>query len=126
MEIFISTKLLPGRHRGWPPHPLQRSGGCSTIIEEKEISWSQQHPSRTGPRTWRGSNYRSHDSLQQDLADTRMGNPVDPVLSHYTSQERQPAAVPALLNNLPHWPPKQSHSENHTEHIEATSAEDHR
>ena len=31
------------------PHPLQRSGGCSTIIEEMEVSWHRQHPSRTGP-----------------------------------------------------------------------------
>ena len=26
----------------------QRSGSCSTIIEEKEVSWSRQHPNRTG------------------------------------------------------------------------------
>ena len=32
-----------------PPHPSQRSWGCGTIIEEKEFSWSQQHPRRTGP-----------------------------------------------------------------------------
>ena len=50
---------------------------------------------------------------------------MDPVLSHHTSQERQPAAVPELLNNQPHQSPKQSHSENHTEQIEATSGEDH-
>ena len=35
-----------------------------------------------------------HDNLQQDLASMRMDNPVDPVLSHHTSQESQPAAVP--------------------------------
>ena len=29
-------------------------------------------------------------------------NPVDPVLCHHTSQERQPAAVPELLNDQPH------------------------
>ena len=29
----ISTALSPGRQRGWPSHPLQRSGGCSTITE---------------------------------------------------------------------------------------------
>ena len=34
---------------------------------------------------WRGRNYRSHDSLQQDLADRRKANPVDPVLCHQTS-----------------------------------------
>ena len=55
-----------------------------------------------------------------------MVNPVDPVLSHYTSQERQPAAVPELLNDQPHRPPKQSHAEDHTEQIEATGGEDHR
>ena len=33
---------------------------------------------------------------------------VDPVLSHHTSQERQPAAVPELPNSQPHQSPKQS------------------
>ena len=32
----ISTELFPDRQRGWSPHPSQRSGGCSTIIEEKK------------------------------------------------------------------------------------------
>ena len=58
-----------------------------------------------------------------DLADWRMANPVDPVLSHHTSQERQPAAVPELLNDQPHQSPKQSHAEDHTEQ---TSGEDYR
>ena len=40
--------------------------------------------------------------------------PMDPVLSHHTSQERQPAAVPELPNNKPHQSPKQSHAEDHT------------
>ena len=65
-------------------------------------------------------------NLQQDLADRRMTNPMDPVLSHHTSQERQPAAVPELPNKKPHQSPKQSHAEDHTEQIEATSGEDHR
>ena len=64
--------------------------------------------------------------LQQDLADRRMANTMDPVLSHQTSQERQPAAVPELPNDQPDQPPKQSHAEDHTEQIEATSGEDHR
>ena len=55
-----------------------------------------------------------------------MANPVDPVLSHHTSQERQPAAVPELPNDQPHQSPKQSHAEDYTEQIEATSGEDHR
>ena len=106
----INTELSPDRHRGWPPYPSQRSGGCSTmtIIELREISWSQQHPSRTGPSRWRGCNQCSHDNLPQDLADRRLANLVDPVLSHNTSQERQPAAVPELLNDQPHQSPKQS------------------
>ena len=93
---------------------------------EREVSWNRQHPSRTGPRRWRGCNHRSHDNLQQDLADRRMTSPMNPVLSHHTSQERQPAAVPELLNNKPHQTPKQSHAEDHTEQIEGTSGEDHR
>ena len=81
--------------------------------------------SRTGPSRWRGCNHSSHDNLQQDLADRRMANPMDPGLSHHTSQERQPTAVPELPNNKPHQSPKQSHAEDHTEQIEATSG-DHR
>ena len=57
--------------------------------------------------------------------DRKMANPVDPVLGHHTSQERQPAAVPELPNNQPHQPPKQSHADDHTEQIEATSGENH-
>ena len=99
--------------------------GCSTIIEEGEVSWSQQHPSRTGPSRWRGCNHRYHDNLQQDLVDRTMAYPMDPVLSHHTSQERQPAAMPELPNNKPHQSPKQNHAEDHTEQIEDTSGEDH-
>ena len=99
----ISTGLSPDRHRRWPPDPSQRSGGCS------------QHPSRSGPSSWRGCNHHFHNNL----ADWRMAKPMDPVLSHHTSQERQPAAVPELLNNKPHQSPKQSHAEDHTEQIEA-------
>ena len=51
---------------------------------------------------------------------------MDPALSHHTSQERQAAAVPELPNNQPHQSSKQSHAEDHTEQIEATSQEDHR
>ena len=58
----ISTELYPDRHRGWPPHPSQRSGGRSTITEEREVSWSWQHPSRTGPSRWRGCNPLSRQS----------------------------------------------------------------
>ena len=87
----ISTELSPDRHIGWPPLPSQRSWGWSTIIEEREVSWSRRHPSRTGRSRWRGSNHCSHDNLQHDLADRWMSNPMDPVLSHHTYQERQPA-----------------------------------
>ena len=51
---------------------------------------------------------------------------MDPVLSHHTSQERQPTTAPELPNDQPHQPPKQSHAEDHTEQIKATSREDHR
>ena len=50
---------------------------------------------------------------------------MDPILSHHTSQKKQPAAVPELPNNQPHQSPKQSHAEDHIEQIEATSGEDH-
>ena len=58
-------------------------------------------------------------------ANWRMANPLDPVLSHHTSQERQPAEVSELSNDQPHQSPRQSHAENHTEQNEATSREDH-
>ena len=122
----ISTELSPDRHRGWPPHPSQKNGGCSTIIDEGEVSWSRQHSSRTGLSRWRGCNHRSHNNLQQDLADRRMANPMDPVLNYYTSKERQPAVVPELPNNKPRQSPKQSYAEDNTEQIEATNREDHR
>ena len=113
------------RHRGRPIHHWQRSWACSTIIEEREVSWSWQHPSRTGLSRWRRRNHRSYNTLQQDLADRRLTNPVDPVLSHHTSKERQPAAVAELPNDQPHLPSKQSHAEDYTEQMEAASEEDH-
>ena len=53
-----------------------------------------------------------------------MAIPVDPVLGHHDFQERQPAAVPELLNDQPHRPPKQSHAKDYIEQTEATSGED--
>ena len=79
----ISTELSPGRQGGWPPHPSLRSGGCCTIVEEREVSWSWHHPGRTGPSMWRRRNHCSHHNLRQDLADRRMTNPVDPILSQH-------------------------------------------
>ena len=122
----VSTELSPDTHRARPPHPSRRSKSCSTIIEEREVMWSRRHPSGTSASRWSGCNHRSHDNLQQDLADRRMANPMDQVLSHHTSQEMQPAAVSELPNNKPHQSPKQSHAEDHTEQIQATSGEDHR
>ena len=55
-----------------------------------------------------------------------MANPVDPVLSHHTFQEKQPAAVPELPNDQPHQSAKQSRAEDFPEQTEATSGEDHR
>ena len=49
-----------------------------------------------------------------------MANPMDPVHSHDTFQERQPAATPELPDGQPHQPLKQGHTEDHTEQIEAT------
>ena len=41
------------------------------------------------------------------------------VLGHHTSLERQPSAVSELSKDQPPQPPKQSHSEDHTEQNEA-------
>ena len=70
--------------------------------------------------------YNLATGLQCYLADRRMANPRDPVLSYHTSQERQPAAVPELPHNKPHQSPRQSHAEDHTEQTEPTSEEHHR
>ena len=65
--------------------------------------------------------------IAEEQAGFREGrSTMDPVLSHHTSQERQPAAVPELPNNKPHQSPKQTHAEDHTKQIEATSGEDYR
>ena len=108
-------------------HPIFRREVEAVVQSLKKrksagVDTSQQN----GPSRWGGYNHRSHDNLRQDLADRRMANSMDPVLSHHTSQERQPAAVPDLLNNKPHQSLKQSHADDHTEQIEATSGEDHR
>ena len=122
----VSTELSPDTHRARPPHPSRRSKSCSTIIEERKVIWSRRHPSGTSASRWNGRNHRSHDNLQQDLADRRKANPMDPVTGHRTSQERQPAAVPELRNDQLHQQSKEGHAENHTEQLEATSGEDHR
>ena len=121
----IRTELSQDRHRGRPPHPLRRNGGHSTIIKEREvISCSWKIPAELA-KQWRACNRPYHDNLQQVLADRRMANPVDQVLSNHTSQERQPVAAPELPNNQPNQSPKQSHAEDHAEQTEATSGEDH-
>ena len=113
--IFVAhdgeRRKLPAYHSF---EGFQHVGIFSFSRSLKKGSWSRQHPSRTGPSRWRGCNHRCNDNLQQDLADRRIANPMDPVLSHHTSQERQPAAVPELPNNQPHQSPKQSHAEDHT------------
>ena len=101
----------------YPFIPLSVGSQNSVLVERQR--------GRTSPSRWRGCSHRSHDNLQQNLADRRMANPVDPVLSHQISQKRQPAAVPDLPNDQPHQSQKQIHAEDHAETIEATS-EDHR
>ena len=88
-------------------HPIFRREVEAVVQSLKKrksagVDTSQQN----GPSRWGGYNHRSHDNLRQDLADRRMANPIDPVLSHHTSQERQPAAMPELPNNKPHQSPR--------------------
>ena len=82
-------------------HPILREEVEAAVqsLKKREISWSRQHPGRTVPSRRRGRNHHFHDNLQQDLADRRMANTVDPVLSHHNFHERQPAAVPELPND---------------------------
>ena len=67
----------------------------------------------------------SNTTICNTIWQTEEINPVDPVLSHHTSQERQREAVSELPNDQPHQSPKQSHAEDHTEQTEATSGENH-
>ena len=69
-----SVLNCPQTDTGLPPHPSQESLGCSTIIEEREVSWSRQHPSRTGPSRWTGCNYRSHDNLHHFCCSQQLKN----------------------------------------------------
>ena len=118
----ISTEMSPDTEDDHP-RPSQRSGGCSTITEEREVSWSRQHPSWDGASRWRGCHYRSHDNLQQDLADRRMVNPM----SLFIALPRKATCSSArTTERSAHQSPKQNHAEDHTEQIEATGGEDHR
>ena len=42
---------------------LRKELEAAVLTEEKEVSWSRQHPSRTGPNRWRGCNHHSHNNL---------------------------------------------------------------
>ena len=86
------------------------------MLTRSQQNWSKQMD--------RHQSLCSHSSLQQDLADRGMANPVGPVLDHHTSKERQFAAVPELLNDQPHQPSKQSHAEDCIVQIETASRED--
>ena len=107
-------------------HPILRREVEAAVQSLKKGKSAGVDNIPTGPSRWIGCNHRSHDNLQQDLVDRRMANPMDSVLSHHTSQERQLATVPELPNNKPHQSPKQSYAEDYIEQIEATSGEDHR
>ena len=68
--------------------------------------------------------YNSPDSdMPEDLGDEGMAEGVDTIVHHTFTEERKPAAVPELPNNKPHQSPMQSHAEDHTEQIEATSVQ---
>ena len=46
-------------------HPILRKEMEAAIqsLEKREVSWSRQNPSRTGPSRWKRCNHRSHDNL---------------------------------------------------------------
>ena len=62
---LISTELSPDTHRIRSPHPTQKTGGCSTTFEERKVSRSWKHSSRTRPSRWRSSKYCSHNKIWQ-------------------------------------------------------------
>ena len=105
------------------PIPSQRGGGCSTITEEGKSARVENISAKLVQAC--AEEVITALKLQQDLADKRMANPLNPVLGSHTSQERQPAAVSKLLNSQPQQPLKKSHAEDHTEQTEAASGEDH-
>ena len=122
----IGTGLSPDRHRGWPPHPMQRSRSCSTIIEleEREVSWNWQHTSKTGPSRWRDV-ITALTTICKKIWQTEEWPTLWTQSLVNISQERQATAVPGSLNHQPHQSVKQSNAEDHTEQIEGASGEDH-
>ena len=40
----ISTEVYPDRHRRWPPHPSQRSGGCRKSLKKGKSAWDDNIP----------------------------------------------------------------------------------
>ena len=95
------------------------SGRCTQMLSQTNKTEHLHY------NTTQRNNHRFNNNLQQDLTDRRMASPVDPVFSHHTSKEMRSAAVPELRSDQPHQSLKQSHAEDHTEQIEATSGEDH-
>ena len=119
----ISTELYPDRHRGWPPHPSQRSGGRGTIIEEREVSWSRHIPAELVQaggedvitaltticnKIWHTGEWPTPWTQSLVITLPKKGN----------LQQCQNYGTINLTS--------QSHAEDHTEQIEATSNEDHR
>ena len=77
---------------------MQRSGGCSTITEERKSTEVDNIPVelvQAGEK----------DVITALMTICNKIWPMDPVLSHHTSQERQPVAVPELPNDQPHSHP---------------------
>ena len=97
-------------------HPIPRREVEAAVqsLKKGKSAGVDNIPAELGPSRWSGCNHHPHNNMQQDLADKRMANPMDPVLRHHTCKERQPAAVPELPNNQLHQSLKQSHAEDHT------------
>ena len=129
--LFVFLFLIHDRIFTLSHQPLNRDGRLGTT---DDLSTSFLHCSLFSTALWDLANSRPVHSLVFSshlflclpclftpfplpwmVLDCWMANPIDPVLSHHTSQERQPAAMPELPNNKPHQSPKQSHAEGHTE-----------
>ena len=108
-----SVLYWPPTHWGWPTHPSQKSEGCSTITEGREVSWSCQHPSIAGSSGGEDVITALMTICNKIWQTGEWPTPWTQSLVITLPKKRQPAVVPELPKYQPHQPSRQSHAEDH-------------
>ena len=98
----------------------QRSGGCSKIIAERELSWSGQHYRRTGPSRWKGCNIALTTICNKIWQTGEWPTPWTQslVITLPKKSNLQQCQTYRTISLISH---PSSHAEDHTEQIEAAS-----